>query len=209
MNDRTQPLIAIDVVPIAYSPVVLDLLIGTAVRQFDPFQGEQALPGVLLGSGETLEDAAYRALRDKTGILKIRVRHLLQIGAFDGPLRDPRDKAISIAFLAVIEPHPSPSARWRDWTDDTKLPFDHDRILATAKHVARTRLWTDEPFTRALTGELFTSRDAATIEETLTGKKPEPGNLHRMLTKKGHLTEAGKGTSATTGGRPATAWKWN
>ncbi|HEY4267757.1 MAG TPA: NUDIX hydrolase, partial [Galbitalea sp.] len=95
MSDTpSQPLIAVDVVPIAVDSDAL--WIGTATRRFEPYIGREALPGVLLGAGEMIEDAARRALADKAGITEVRA--LLPLGTFDRPGRDPRSHAISIAW---------------------------------------------------------------------------------------------------------------
>ncbi len=92
---RDQPLIAIDVVPMSFTAGD-GLLVATARRPYDPYAGQEALPGVLLDGAELLADGARRALGTKTGIDAAAVRHLAQIGAFDGPERDPRSTAISI-----------------------------------------------------------------------------------------------------------------
>lgn len=209
MTARQQPLIAIDVVPIAYDATMLGVLLGTAERQFAPFRGARALPGVLLGGEESLARAAGRALRDKARIRSGQVRHLVQIGAFDGPERDPRDRAISVAFLAVVEPDPSPQTVWAPWGQELSLPFDHGRIIAAARDVARTRIWTDQEFTRALTGRRFSTTDASAITARLTGVTPRPSNLPRMLAGIDGLAAVGKGGSTAAGGRPATIWEWH
>ncbi len=59
---------------------------------------------MLLDAAERLADGARRALRTKAAIGTGAVRHLAQVGAFDGPSRDPRETAISIAFAAVVAP---------------------------------------------------------------------------------------------------------
>ena len=102
---RDQPLIAIDVVPVSFTTGG-GLRVATARRANAPYAGREALPGVLLDAAERLADGARRALRTKTGIDAAAVRHLAQVGAFDGPERDPRDAAVSIAFLAVVAPGP-------------------------------------------------------------------------------------------------------
>ncbi len=106
---RDQPLIAIDVVPVSFT-VAEGLRVATARRAYDPYAGREALPGVLLDAAERLADGARRALRTKAGIGTGAVRHLTQVGAFDGPSRDPRETAISIAFTAVVHPVPTPFA---------------------------------------------------------------------------------------------------
>ncbi|KQS10175.1 hypothetical protein ASG04_06290 [Curtobacterium sp. Leaf183] len=226
VTTRDQPLIAIDVVPMSFSAA--GLLVATARRQYDPYAGQEALPGVLLHPAERLTDAARRALRTKAGIGPETVRHLAQIGAFDGPERDPRNAAISIAFVAVAdspavagrasdasEAAPSgaqPSAVWRDAAGaEPSLPFDHDRIIEAALDHARTRLWRDTALTRALLGPRFTTADAARLQTGLTGSAPDPGNLNRSLRTNAALVRSAEPAASAPGrrgGRPPVTWTW-
>lgn len=199
---RTQPLIAVDVVPVAFDGD--SLLVGTAARRFEPFAGRQALPGVLLGSAELLDDAAGRALADKAGIHAPRT--LVQLGAFDRPGRDPRSHAISIAFLAVTDPAAG-TAQWAQPDELPALPFDHRSIVAAALDVARIRLWRDAGLTRALLGETFTTRDASRLELVITGRPADPGNMHRQLTKDYRLRQSQQSLPSGRG-RPAAVWTW-
>ncbi|MBT2501886.1 NUDIX domain-containing protein [Curtobacterium sp. ISL-83] len=223
---REQPLIAIDVVPMSFAPGG-GLRVATARRPYEPYAGLEALPGVLLDGPERLDQGARRALRTKTGIDAAAVRHLAQIGAFDGPERDPRDAAISIAFLAVAAPTPAAqpapatgtsgdgprttSATWHDVAEvPPHLPFDHDRIITAALDHVRTRMWRDLPLTRALLGEVFTTSDAARLHAAVTGAAADPGNLNRALRTNPALerTAAVGPTPGGRGGRPPATWAW-
>ncbi|MCJ1715563.1 NUDIX hydrolase [Curtobacterium sp. VKM Ac-2922] len=237
VTTRDQPLIAIDVVPMSFSATE-GLRVATARRPYDPYAGHQALPGVLLFPAERLADGAQRAMRTKAGIGSDSVRHLAQIGAFDGPGRDPRDAAISIAFVAVVdasghpdataigprtakpatepsEPRPpeaAPAAVWRDPAQaEPGLPFDHDRIIAAALEHARTRLWRDAALTRALLGPRFTTADAARLQTALTGTAPDPGNLNRALRTNAAILRSddpAPSAAGRRGGRPPVTWTW-
>lgn len=151
MNDTgfNQPLIAVDVVPVMFdtdgTPYVF-----LAERAFAPHKGEYALPGVLLGGNESLHEAAMRALDTKIGF---HADYMIDIGFFDNPTRDPRNKVVSVAFLAIINPgfwgdvhasnmkrnyHPLTSTMF---THDTNsdlakaIPFDHYSIICKARTV--------------------------------------------------------------------------
>ncbi|WP_144760419.1 NUDIX domain-containing protein [Curtobacterium sp. 9128] len=232
---RDQPLIAIDVVPMSFTTSE-GLRVATARRAYDPYAGQEALPGVLLDAAELLADGARRALRTKAGIDDESVRHLAQVGAFDGPERDPRSAAISIAFVAVVTgPDPdadaelaaegsgagghqgvgartgaAPAAVWRDPAQaDQGLPFDHDRIIQAALDHVRTRLWRDLPLTRALLGTSFTTADASRLQTAVTGVTPDPGNLNRALRTNPSLVRSAAATSSgQRGGRPPVSWTW-
>ncbi|MGN8049426.1 NUDIX domain-containing protein [Curtobacterium sp. 22159] len=207
---RDQPLIAIDVVPVSFSTAE-GLRVATARRAYDPYAGREALPGVLLDAAERLADGAHRALRTKTGIAASAVRHLAQVGAFDGPSRDPRETAISIAFLAVVAPAVDGGrAVWRPVDGgDHGLPFDHDTIVRAAVDQVRTRLWRDVPLTRALLGDVFPTSAAAALHTALHGGAPDAGNLNRALRTNPLLVRTdAPPTSTGRGGRPPATWTW-
>lgn len=208
-----QPLIAVDVVPVSFADD--GLRVATAVRRFEPYVGSHALPGVLLGAGEPLVDAARRALATKTGIDDDgpRVRHLFQIGAFDGTDRDPRQHAISIVFVAIVGPEgalPPASTVPRSWWpagEVPALPFDHDAIVAEAMTQLRTRLWRDDAVTRALTGPVFSTPDAVRLTDEVTGAPSHRSNLRRSLASHASLVSGPTPGTGRPGRRPL-AWEW-
>jgi 8-oxo-dGTP diphosphatase len=208
MNHHDQPLIAVDVVPVTFSATD-GLLFGTALREFDPWAGTPALPGVLLGAGERLHDAAFRALRTKAGVGPDSVRHLAQLGAFDAVGRDPRSNAISISFLTVVDPGAGAQIDWASASDLPSTPFDHDAIIQSARKHLSTYLWTDADLTRALTGTHFTTVDAARIGTDVLGAQPHAGNLHRALSRDVRLERTETTDFSRSAGRPPSAWKWN
>jgi 8-oxo-dGTP diphosphatase len=107
-----------------------------------PFEGCWALPGGYLELDETLEQAALRELEEETGI---KLTHMEQLRAFDALERDPRERVISVAHLAIVDdvaehqPDGADDASEAAWFDLNELPplaFDHAEILT----FARTRL---------------------------------------------------------------------
>lgn len=207
---RDQPLIAIDVVPVSFT-IADGLRVATARRAYDPYAGREALPGVLLDAAERLADGARRALRTKAGIGSGSVRHLAQVGAFDGPSRDPRETAISIAFTAVVTPGvDGGTAVWHPLGGgDPGLPFDHDAIVRAALDQVRTRLWRDVPMTRALLGDVFPTSAAAALHAALHGAAPDAGNLNRALRTNPALVRTEAAPASTgRGGRPPATWTW-
>lgn len=204
-----QPLIAVDVVPVAWTSA--GLMVGSARRLFEPFAGQFALPGVLLCAGERLAEAAFRALDSKAAIASGTVRHLFQIGAFDGPDREPRRPAISVAFVAVVDPAAigdrSDSVEWSVAGAGRSLPFDHDAIVTEALAQLRRRLWQDDDTTQALTGPLFSTPDAVRLTTEVTGEPVHQSNLRRTLAARTRL----RSTTAPDTGRPGRrplVWAW-
>ncbi|KAB1653853.1 NUDIX hydrolase [Pseudoclavibacter chungangensis] len=205
--ERQQPLVSIDVVPVR---VTDEGTIEFALheRPYEPFRGEMALPGVLLNGGEQVRAAAARALRDKAGIDETRA--IVQFGVFDETMRDPRGPTISIAYLAIVAPGTPATAEWVPSSAlvarAATLPFDHASIVEGAFEAIATRLWADEPLTRALTGPTFSTRETARLAADIGGHPPtDPSNLRRWFVQHPRIERAADQTGL--GGRD-TRWAW-
>ena len=78
------------------------LLIRRGLDQ-TPHSGEWALPGGFVGLEETLEEAAARRLKEKTGII-ISQKDLRQLRTFGDPERDKRataDRVVTVAYAKL------------------------------------------------------------------------------------------------------------
>lgn len=210
-NLPQQPLVSIDTVPVILRDGHWHVVLG--VREYEPFAGQAALPGVLLRPMERLEEAARRALLTKVNVSEENVLFLMNTGAFDNPDRDPRGPTLSIAHLAVIDPEDEPAgAVYRALTATGDLPFDHAAIIMSAAKAALDALWVNEPLTRALLGEKFSTADVARLMRELSAaadvNEPDTSNLGRDLAKNPRLVKAGTPAAPTGKGRPAAAWAW-
>lgn len=200
-------IVCVDVVALTYDRAARRVLIGTHRREIEPFRGKQALPGVVVHSGERLRDAAGRALV-KLGITAPPPA-LGQLRTFDEPSRDPRGPSLSIAMWAALPDHtvlPHQPAVWVPIDAAPTLVFDHNEMVDDARAILAERLWRDTEFTRNLTGAEFTATDAVAITEQLGGKPPHRANLNRDLAHLDGLAQAG--TAPGTGGRPPKLWRW-
>lgn len=77
-----------------------DLYLLLIKRGGHPFLGKRALPGGFVEPDETVETAAARELEEETSV---KGAALLPIGVFSEPLRDPRTRIITVAYLALLE----------------------------------------------------------------------------------------------------------
>lgn len=211
VSENQQPLISIDVVPVRFNKATGQVEIGTGRRVFEPFVGDEALPGVLLMQGESIEYGAQRALNSKTGILSEHSGHLAQLGAFDGTNRDPRGATISIALLAVTEFGRTPSTRvtWTPVRELSDLPFDHDNIVKAAVARLAQVLWTNIEVTQHLLGKTFSTSEALALCEALDSWPTHVTNFGRWLASYKAVTKVEEvAKSAGRSGRPSAVWRW-
>ncbi|MDR7080793.1 ADP-ribose pyrophosphatase YjhB (NUDIX family) [Arthrobacter ginsengisoli] len=210
-NLPQQPLVSIDTVALVLRDGHWSVILG--IREFEPYAGQAALPGVLLRPMERLEEAALRALSTKVNVAEESVLFLMNTGAFDNPDRDPRGPTLSIAHVAVIDPEGEPEGVVHHLlTGNVELPFDHSAIVMSAAKAVLDALWINEPLTRALLGEKFSTADVARLMRELSVAalegEPDTSNLGRELARKPCLAKAGAPAAPVGKGRPAAAWSW-
>lgn len=68
-------------------------------RKDHPYIGQWAIPGGFVGIHESIDDAAYRELKEETNIDNV---YMNQIYTFGAPERDPRMRVISTAYMALV-----------------------------------------------------------------------------------------------------------
>jgi 8-oxo-dGTP diphosphatase len=193
-------------------------------RLGQPFAGRLALPGGFVEIDENLEDAAYRELGEEAGVGRDDVI-LEQLAAYGEPERDPRNRVVSVAWLALGADLPEPTAgsdaadaRWVPVATALgsgeaggmaeRLAFDHHQILADGVERARAKL-EDTGFAAALCGEVFTVADLHAVYEAVWGIELDKGNFHRKVTGvEGFLTPTGEVREGGRG-RPARVYRGN
>ncbi|MFC7616192.1 NUDIX domain-containing protein [Actinokineospora soli] len=138
-----------DVLALTFDPRSKAVLLGVAPRAHEPYAGAMALPGVLLGKGERLRDAARRAVIDKLGMPPTAISATGQLTTFDEPSRDPRGPTLSIALWSTLDVSEANGDRvtWTPLDDVPPLAFDHDRIVSDCRPMLADRLWRDPAFT--------------------------------------------------------------
>ncbi len=128
--------LTVDCVVFGRRPRGYDLLLVR--RGKAPFAGSWALPGGFVELDETLEQAAIRELEEETGL---SIESAEQLRAFDAIDRDPRERVISVAHVAVVE-RDAHAIRGADDADEAawfaldalpSLAFDHAEVVALAR----------------------------------------------------------------------------
>ncbi|MFI6031991.1 NUDIX hydrolase [Amycolatopsis magusensis] len=203
--------VSVDVLVVRFDPGARTVLLGVAPRAAEPFAGELALPGVLLGLGERLREAGSRAVVTKLGLPSDALTGTGQLTTFDEPSRDPRGPTLSIALWATAKPASGGGADvvWCRLDEVPALAFDHDRIVADCRPLLADRLWRDREFTAGLMGTGFTTAQALDATEALTGDRPYPANLGRTMERLPGLRRTAEHAAALPkGGRPPSLWRW-
>jgi len=108
MDDYDRPSVTTDIVAFKIRSVTGDtyrhnskstLSLLLVKRGEHPYKDMWALPGGFLRKDETVEECAYREIKEEANVEPIS---LMPVGIFSNPSRDPRGRIISSAYLSVI-----------------------------------------------------------------------------------------------------------
>lgn len=165
------------------------LKILTIRRQYPPFAGFRALPGVFVRDDETLDQAAQRGLREETGLEDIYFEQLYTWGA---PDRDPRRRVISVSYLALVDAQrlrgfgPGLRTTGAELADVQELltaedlAFDHRQIIACGRERLAGKV-EYTPIAFSLVPEEFTLPQLQRVYELLLGKPLYKANFRKKI----------------------------
>jgi ADP-ribose pyrophosphatase YjhB (NUDIX family) len=179
-------------------------------RAESPFAGTWALPGGLLLPSERLGSSASRHLAAKVDIPEIA--HLEQLETRSDPARDPRERVLATAYLALVTPEARPrlpaDTTWHPVDELPPTAFDHGSIVGSARERLRAKLsYTNIGF--ALAPETFTISQLRDTYAAALGHLVSATNLQRILTRRGVIEPtADVARPAANGGRPATLYRF-
>jgi 8-oxo-dGTP diphosphatase len=179
-------------------------------RAEPPFEGTWALPGGLLDAGERLGAAASRHLAAKVALPEIA--HLEQLETRSEPARDPRERTLATAYLALVPSVAQPllprDTTWHLVDDLPPTAFDHGSIIGSARERLRAKLsYTNIGF--ALAPETFTISQLRDTYAAALGHPVSATNLQRILTRRAVIEPTPDVSRPTpAGGRPATLYRF-
>lgn len=160
-------------------------------RGIEPFKGRWAFPGGFIKMDETAEEGALRELKEETGMENAFIQ---QFHTFSNPLRDPRERVITIAFYALVRIQEvkggddAASARWFPLDEIPALAFDHDHMLRMATQRLRQEIHF-HPIGFELLPEKFTLRELQSLYEAILGITFDRRNFAKKMLHLEILTE--------------------
>ena len=179
-------------------------------RAHPPFSDAWALPGGPLLPAERLGTSASRHLAAKVDIPQIA--HLEQLETRSDPFRDPRERVLATAYLALVtvgaQPRLPSDTAWHAVDKPPKCAFDHESIIESARERLRAKLsYTNIGF--ALAPETFTIAQLRDLYAAALGHEVSATNLQRILTRR-EVIQPTSGLSKPTalGGRPAALYRF-
>ena len=187
------PAVTVDIVVFTVQSGVLKVLL---IRRGEwPHTGKWAIPGGFVEIDESLKRAAWRELREETGV---QAGYLEQLGAFGHPDRDPRERVITVAYIALVPfdrlefeaGSDAADARLFGIDELPELAFDHDRILRRAGERLRDNLDIGDVARLLMPGE-FTLSELQRAYETISSVSVDKRNFRKKVNSLAMLEQTG------------------
>lgn len=162
------------------------------------FKGLAGLPGGLLASTETAEEAVLRHLANKSLVSPQKV-YLEQLYTFSQVNRDPRGRVVAVAYSGFVS-WDSLSTQEREnggeawWAPINKLPhlaYDHKNIIQVALERLQSRITYTTLIAKLMPRE-FTLTELETAYESILEKEIDKRNFRKKIKGLGLLKKLNK-----------------
>jgi 8-oxo-dGTP diphosphatase len=161
-----------------------------------PFAGKWAFPGGLVGSQESLDDAAKRELFERTSLKGI---FLEQLYTFGKPERDPAKRVVSVSYWALapyrrVQLRPDSKYSAVQWFPPGRLPslaYDHDQVARLARERLRAKLHYTNIVYSLLPRE-FTLGELQQVYEAILRRTLDRRNFRKKILASGLLEPLSK-----------------
>ncbi len=192
--DPRIPVVAVDVAVFTVLGGELKVLLVRVKKR--PYTGMWALPGGIICSDESLEEAAYRELAEKTGLKSVYLEQLFTFGDVN---RDKTRRAISTVYFALVNAEglrlktteKYAGMEWFSVKKLLRLAYDHANVVRYAVKRLRWKLeYTNVAW--SLLPRVFTLTELQTAYESILGKKLDKRNFRKKILSLKLLTATGK-----------------
>jgi len=156
------------------------LLIRSDLRKYSD---KWSLLGDLVEPGENIDDAAYRILRERTGLDDL---YLEQVQAFGSTERHPGGRVITIAYYSLINVRHhrlkilEHELHWHELDNAIDLAFDHESILSTCRLRLQKRIQ-EHPLVFSLLPSKFSMRELQSLYESILAVKLDKRNFRKKF----------------------------
>ncbi len=189
-----------------------DVKILLVKRTNEPYKDYWALPGGAMYNNETLEEAAKRELKEKTGLVNINVE---LSGVFDDVKRSDLQRMIGISFLGVInvegiklqkETLKTSNADFFPINSIPTLAYDHNKIIDKSILILKEKILNSNILKDLLPDE-FTLPELQKVYETLLNKELDRRNFRKKLLNDGIICDVKK-DAIFNGKKPAKLYRF-
>jgi len=156
------------------------LLIRSDLKKY---AGKWSLLGDLVLPNEDLDAAAYRILKQRTGLVDV---YLEQVSTFGTVNRHPAGRVVTVAYCSLINVQHHKlnildnELHWHDIKNVTDLAFDHQLIFDTCLKQLRKRVQ-EHPLGFNLLPKKFSLRDLQNLYEAILDIKMDRRNFRKKF----------------------------
>ncbi|CAM4135464.1 ADP-ribose pyrophosphatase [Lederbergia lenta] len=150
----------------------MELKLLLVKRGKHPFKNQWALPGGFVQVDESLEEAAYRELKEETNVEEVYLEQLYTWGAVE---RDPRTRIISVSYLALVD-HTKLTVKSGDDAAEAEW------FTATLKIQEEEKKMTEEGFVQRETFLLTLRNDETTLTADVIVHRTKIGKVETTKT---------------------------
>ena len=211
MTEKQNIKVAVDAIVFGYQNNQLYLLL--IQQKFGTQESYWALPGGLVKNDESLQEAVKRELKEETNVVVNYFEQLFTFG--DDVARDPRNRVISVAYFALVDPSKlqikadsdAENVQWFNINEIPHLAFDHKIILEKALNRLKAKL-TYEPVGFDLLPKEFLFSELENLYCTILEKEIDRRNFRKKILSF-EIIEETEQFGSSKSGRPAKLFRFN
>ncbi|MEP7108603.1 MAG: NUDIX domain-containing protein [Ferruginibacter sp.] len=181
VENKNHIALSVDCVIFGFDEAKLEvLLIRSDLKKY---AGKWSLLGDLVFPSEDLDAAAYRILKQRTGLSDV---YLEQVSTFGTANRHPAGRVVTVAYCSLINVQHHKlnildnELHWHDIKKVTDLAFDHQQIFDTCLKQLQKRVQ-EHPLGFNLLPKKFSLRDLQNLYEAILDIKMDRRNFRKKF----------------------------
>ena len=181
--------VSVDCVIFGYEKKELKVLLIKS--DLEEFAGLYSLLGDLVKPNESVEEAPYRVLRERTGLHDV---FLEQVQTFGGLNRHPSVRVVTTAYYSLVDINShrlqltDNDLHWHSVDKIRSMAFDHKLILDTCLQRLQEKIL-EHPVIFNMLPEKFSLRELQDIYEAILGTELDRRNFRKRISLKNWLVD--------------------